>query len=117
MFFRLSFVEMDDLPDDPWSIEIPKFKAEDNPHGLLCESAFATLFPKYREKYLQECWPLVKNALNEHVNRKKMYLIDNLILKFPGNQSRIRRNRRKHECSNNKENMGSLYYYQSKRFN
>ena len=46
-----------------------------------------------------------------------MYLIDNLILKFPGNQSRIRRNRRKHECSNNKENMGSLYYYQSKRFN
>lgn len=75
---------MDDLPDDPWSIEIPKFTAEDNPHGLLCESAFATLFPKYREKYLQECWPLVKNALNEHVNRKMIYLNDNLILKFQG---------------------------------
>lgn len=53
--------------DDPWSIPIPKFTREDNPHGILEESSFATLFPKYREKYLQECWPLVKNALDEHV--------------------------------------------------
>jgi ribosomal RNA assembly protein len=31
---------------------------------LLEESAFATLFPKYREKYLRQVWPLVTRALS-----------------------------------------------------
>jgi hypothetical protein len=31
---------------DAWSMPIPKFVPEDNPHGMLEESSFATLFPK-----------------------------------------------------------------------
>lgn len=33
---------------------------------LLEESSFATLFPKYREAYLREVWPIVKSALQKH---------------------------------------------------
>lgn len=49
---------------DHWKIE--EFKEEDNKHGLLEESSFATLFPKYRETYLREVWPLVEEKLKEH---------------------------------------------------
>ena len=45
----------------------PEFTKSSNPHGLLAESSFATLFPKYREQYLRECWPLVKKKLDEYV--------------------------------------------------
>jgi len=49
---------------DHWKVE--EFKAEDNPFGGVCEeSSFATLFPKYRETYLREVWPLVKAKLKE----------------------------------------------------
>lgn len=40
--------------DKPWDHEdidhwaIPKFEKDDNPSGLLEESSFAVLFPKYR---------------------------------------------------------------------
>lgn len=36
--------------DDAWSMEIPDFKPDDNPNGMLEESSFSVLFPKYREK-------------------------------------------------------------------
>ena len=49
--------------DNAWAMKVPEFKASDNPHGLVEESSFATLFPKYREKYLRECWPLVQKKL------------------------------------------------------
>ncbi|XP_025204048.1 KRR1 small subunit processome component homolog [Melanaphis sacchari] len=51
--------------ENAWKTEIPEFRPEDNPHGLLEESSFATLFPKYRETYLKECWPLVQNSLSK----------------------------------------------------
>uniref|UniRef100_A0A673JFK2 KRR1 small subunit processome component n=1 Tax=Sinocyclocheilus rhinocerous TaxID=307959 RepID=A0A673JFK2_9TELE len=54
--------ELQTVPDG-W--KEPKFSRVDNPKGLLEESSFATLFPKYREVYLKECWPLVQKALGD----------------------------------------------------
>ena len=63
----------DNDPDlDKWKIE--EFKPEHNPHGMADESSFSCLFPQYREKYIKEIWPLVKNEL------KKFKLIGELNL-------------------------------------
>ncbi|XP_002003607.2 KRR1 small subunit processome component homolog [Drosophila mojavensis] len=62
--------------DNAWSLKIPAFKPEDNPHGLVEESSFATLFPKYREKYLKEVWPLVEQCLAEHHLKAELDLIE-----------------------------------------
>ncbi|XP_050223576.1 LOW QUALITY PROTEIN: KRR1 small subunit processome component [Mercurialis annua] len=49
---------------DHWKIE--KFDPSWNEGGLLEVSSFSTLFPQYREKYLQEVWPMVKSSLKGH---------------------------------------------------
>uniref|UniRef100_A0A5B7BCZ8 KRR1 small subunit processome component n=1 Tax=Davidia involucrata TaxID=16924 RepID=A0A5B7BCZ8_DAVIN len=54
----------DDPSIDHWKIE--KFDSSWNDGGMLEVSSFSTLFPQYREKYLQEAWPIVKGALKEH---------------------------------------------------
>ena len=58
--------------DKPWDTEdIDKWKVDafthkDNVGGTFAEeSSFATLFPKYREVYLKEVWPLVTKALEK----------------------------------------------------
>uniref|UniRef100_A0A8I3PXY9 KRR-R motif-containing protein 1 n=1 Tax=Canis lupus familiaris TaxID=9615 RepID=A0A8I3PXY9_CANLF len=72
-FFSLDESELLTVPDG-W--KEPAFSKEDNPRGLLEESSFATLFPKYREAYLKECWPLVQKALNEHHVNATLDLIE-----------------------------------------
>ncbi|KAL2831959.1 hypothetical protein BJY01DRAFT_254057 [Aspergillus pseudoustus] len=55
--------DTDDI--DKWKID--PFQAEDNAAGNFAEeSSFATLFPKYREVYLKEAWPVVTRALEKH---------------------------------------------------
>lgn len=47
--------------------QIDEFTPDDNKAGSFAEeSSFATLFPKYREVYLREAWPLVTRALDKH---------------------------------------------------
>jgi len=70
----------EEIPTGPvenaWQMKVPEFKAEDNPHGMLEESKFATLFPKYREKYLKECWSLVKAKLGEYKLKCELDLVE-----------------------------------------
>ena len=52
--------DTDDI--DHWKEE--PFEAGQMKSHLLEESSFATLFPKYREKYLKEVWPVVTRTLD-----------------------------------------------------
>ncbi|CAH1407325.1 unnamed protein product [Nezara viridula] len=61
---------------DAWSLTIPEFKPEDNPHGLLEESSFSTRFPTYREAYLKKCWPLVEKILGAHFIKAELDLVE-----------------------------------------
>ena len=60
---------------DHWKVE--PFKEEDNPFGgVVEESSFATLFPKYRETYLREVWPLVQVKLKDFGVRCNLDVIE-----------------------------------------
>ncbi|TFK43070.1 ribosomal RNA assembly protein mis3 [Crucibulum laeve] len=55
--------DTDDI--DQWKVD--PFQPTDNKAGAFTEeSSFATLFPKYREKYLREVWSAVTRALDLH---------------------------------------------------
>lgn len=55
--------DTDDI--DHWKIN--PFQPDDNKGGIFTEeSSFATLFPKYREKYLREVWSAVTKTLDPH---------------------------------------------------
>ncbi|KAI9741700.1 MAG: ribosomal RNA assembly protein krr1 [Cirrosporium novae-zelandiae] len=55
----------DDGTVDKWKIE--PFTPEENVAGPFTdESSFLTLFPKYREVYLKEAWPLITRSLEKH---------------------------------------------------
>ncbi|XP_041934582.1 KRR1 small subunit processome component homolog [Alosa sapidissima] len=69
-------VDESELLTVPEGWKEPAFTKDDNPRGLLDESSFATLFPKYREAYLKECWPLVQKALGEVFINANLDLIE-----------------------------------------
>ncbi|THH33750.1 hypothetical protein EUX98_g458 [Antrodiella citrinella] len=57
--------------EKPWDTDdidhVNAFAPEDNKGGTFTEeSSFATLFPKYREKYLREVWTAITKALESH---------------------------------------------------
>lgn len=55
--------DTDDI--DKWKVDT--FTAKDNAGGTFTEeSSFVTLFPKYREVYLKEAWPLVTKSLEKN---------------------------------------------------
>jgi len=55
--------DTDDI--DKWKIE--KFNPQDNVGGTFSEeSSFGVLFPKYREVYLKEAWPMITRSLEKH---------------------------------------------------
>ncbi len=78
--------------DKPWDNEdidhweVKPWNPEDGdglPGGsLLEESSFATLFPKYREKYLREVWPIITRALDKYSIKCELNLVEGSMTVF-----------------------------------
>lgn len=68
MIYPFLIIILEGGVEDAWAMPIPAFTKEEMKAPLLSESSFATLFPRYREKYLRESFPLVKHALSEYVS-------------------------------------------------
>ncbi len=67
--------------DKPWDVDVDHWKIEDWKEEemvapLMEESSFATLFPKYREKYLREIWPIVTSSLDKYGIACELNLIE-----------------------------------------
>jgi len=68
--------------EKPWDTEDvnkwdePHFTETDNPTGLLETSSFQILFPKYRELYLKQSWPLIVRALTPHGIKPTLNLVE-----------------------------------------
>lgn len=57
------------------------FNAEDNAGGTFAEeSTFIVLFPKYREVYLKEAWPMITKALDKHAIACVLDLVEGSML-------------------------------------
>eukprot|EP00934_Nitzschia_sp_Nitz4_P006849 Nitzschia sp. Nitz4//scaffold93_size78505//67610//68716//NITZ4_005429-RA/size78505-processed-gene-0.107-mRNA-1//-1//CDS//3329560315//6839//frame0 len=62
---------------DHWKIDPWEDGKDALPGGrLLEESSFATLFPKYREHYLRQVWPVVTKALDAHKIACELNLVE-----------------------------------------
>ncbi|CAN8070279.1 unnamed protein product [Agarophyton chilense] len=59
---------------DHWKVE--PFTPEHSSGPFLEQSSFATLFPQYREKYLQQVWKVVEAELHKHAIGAKLDLIE-----------------------------------------
>mmetsp|Transcript_12329 Transcript_12329/g.18935 ORF Transcript_12329/g.18935 Transcript_12329/m.18935 type:complete len:363 (-) Transcript_12329:176-1264(-) len=68
--------DTDDI--DHWKIECWDEEKGDKLVGghLLEESSFATLFPKYREAYLRQIWPVVTKSLDQHKISCELNLVE-----------------------------------------
>lgn len=62
--------------ENAWAIKIPEFKKGEMKSHLLEESSFSVLFPKYREKYLRECWPLLEKTMTEYGIKAELDVIE-----------------------------------------
>jgi len=47
---------------------------------MVDESSFSVLFPQYREKYIKEIWPLLKNELKKFKITAELNLIEGSLL-------------------------------------